>query len=141
MLLTIIIGKKEMTLVSAVCGGYLTSRRGELSSAFPSSTSGTYAIDADCAWVIEARPGRTLEYRFLSLDVRSDGPECEQDRLVVRNGPDPDSPFVLLNRDQGEHQNGRLCRSTLPRARNTSTNFLRVELKANGDDNVGSGFR
>ena len=59
----------------------------------------------------------------------------------IRNGESDLSPFLLLNPDQGEHQNGRLCRSSIPPPRNTSSNLLRIDLKANGDSDVGSGFK
>ncbi len=117
----------------------MTSRRGDVSSEFGGSS--TYARNANCAWVVEARPGRTINFHFPLMDVRSNDAQCQQDYLTVRNGPHPDSPFILLNQEQGEHQNGRLCRSSLPQPRNTSSNFLRVELKANGDSDVGEGFR
>lgn len=61
--------------------------------------------------------------------------------MQLRNGASPTSPFLLMNPAQGEHQNGRLCRSALPPPRNTSSNLLRVDLRANGDADVGSGFR
>ncbi len=59
----------------------------------------------------------------------------------VRNGPSSTSPFLLMNPAQGDHQNGRLCRSSFPPPRNTTSNFLRVRLRANGDADVGAGFR
>jgi len=99
-----------------------------------------YPANKDCAWVIEAKRGRTIQLEFLSLDVKSDGAQCQQDYLQLRNGAEADSPFLLLNPAQGQHQNGRLCQSTLPLRRNTTSNFLRVELHSDGSQQ-GAGFR
>ncbi len=47
----------------------------------------------------------------------------------------------MLNPGQGEHQNGRLCRSTLPAIRNTTSNVLSIRMLTNRDSDVGAGFR
>lgn len=59
----------------------------------------------------------------------------------MRSGVSADSPFLLLNPAQGAHQNGRLCQSTLPNTRNTTSNVLAVQLVSNADSTVGTGFR
>ncbi len=76
----------------------MTDRRGEISTAAfyslstttttssspSSSPSVSYARDADCTWVVEARPGRTISFRFVSMEVRSADAQCQQDYITVK---------------------------------------------------------
>ena len=64
-----------------VCGGYLTESQGILSSPnYPSD----YGRNLDCVWVIRARPGRTIQFEFLNMDINSDDAQCGQDYLMAR---------------------------------------------------------
>ncbi len=47
---------------------------------------------------------------------------------------------MLVNPSQGEHQNGRVCRSALPEHRNTTSNYLHVHFHSDAA-NEGTGFR
>ena len=57
--------------------------------------------------------------------------------LQLRNGGLPTSPLMLINPTQGDNQNGRICQSTLPNEKNTSSNLLYVNFVSNGDANQG----
>ena len=50
------------------------------------------------------------------------------------------SPFILMNPAQGEHQNGRLCQSTTPPKRNTTSNLLYFSFDSDASAN-GRGFK
>ena len=57
--------------------------------------------------------------------------------LQLRNGGLPTSPLMLMNPTQGDNQNGRICQSTLPNEKNTSSNLLYINFVSNGDANQG----
>ena len=58
--------------------------------------------------------------------------------LQLRNGGLPTSPLMLINPTQGDSQNGRICQSTLPNEKNTSSNLLYINFVSNGDSNQGN---
>ena len=97
--------------LQSTCGGYLTSSRGYLTSpGYP----GQYPANAECDWVVRMRPATQIQFQFIDLDIASDGTECGQDYLVLRNGGRTTSPFFLLNPSQGDNQNGHLCGRQMP---------------------------
>ena len=57
--------------------------------------------------------------------------------LQLRNGGLPTSPLMLINPTQGDNQNGRICQSTIPNEKNTSSNLLYINFVSNGDSNQG----
>jgi len=71
---------KKVQISYLVCGGYLRNRQGTLTSpGYPQN----YPENIDCSWVIESRPGRTLQFEFLSLDIQSEDDQCQQDYIQV----------------------------------------------------------
>ena len=97
--------------LQSTCGGYLTSSRGYLTSpGYP----GQYPANAECDWVVRMRPATQIQFQFIDLDIVSDGTDCAQDYLILRNGERTTSPFFLLNPSQGDNQNGHLCGRQMP---------------------------
>ena len=123
--------------VKAVCGGYITSPRGYLTSPnYPQN----YPNNSNCQWVVRMRPATTLQFQFVYMDLPNSNTECSEDYLIMRNGERPTSPFFLINPSQGPNQNGHICGSTLPQTKNTSSNSLYVSFKS--DSSVtGQGFK
>ena len=42
-----------------------------------------------------------------------------------------------IDANRGDNQNGRICQSTLPNEKNTSSNLLYINFVSNGDANQG----
>ncbi|CAB4054630.1 CD109 [Lepeophtheirus salmonis] len=129
-----------VVMASSVCGGYSRLREGIIQSPrYPES----YPRDLDCTWRIHVRPGRTIQVEFEDIDILSSDSSCpDNDYLTLRNGESNLSPLILINNNQGNSQNGRICGSTLPSKFNTSSNHLSISFKSS-DSRVrrGNGFK
>eukprot|EP00094_Tigriopus_californicus_P007480 TCALIF_07202-PA protein Name:"Similar to CUBN Cubilin (Canis familiaris)" AED:0.20 eAED:0.21 QI:0/0.76/0.57/0.97/0.85/0.88/35/0/3998 len=134
-------------LVKTVCGGYLQGDYGFVTS--PNYEEGNYSPNLDCEWVIRVRPGRKIEFQLNNMDILSNDNQCSEDYLTfetvhsllqIRNGQWEDSPLILLNSAQGSDQNGRVCGSSLPSQRNSSSNFLYVKFHSDATGS-GAGFK
>ena len=90
--------------------------------------------------IIFSRPGTMLQFQFINLDIASNGVECGQDYLILRNGASSVSPFFLVNPSQGDQQNGHLCGTQMPQTTNTSSNALRVTFNSDSSGS-GQGFK
>lgn len=74
----------------AGCGGTLLGDEGIFSNpGFPSS----YANNTHCEWTILAPSGRPVSIGFPFLSIDSPG-GCDQNYLILFNGPDDNSPPV-----------------------------------------------
>ena len=123
--------------LKSVCGGYLTSPRGVLTSpGYPAE----YPANTDCAWTLRLRPATLLQFQLTDLDIAGGDTECSQDSLVLRNGERPTSPLFLLNPGQGSSQNGHLCGQEMPPVTNSSSNSLSVTFRSDGAGS-GRGFQ
>ena len=124
-----------------MCGGYLTSSRGVITSPnYPQS----YENSQDCFWVLRTRPGRTFTFSFDHLNVTSsDSNVCNEDYLILRNGENSaTSPLILMHPGQGSgEQNGRLCGTEPPERRNSSSNVMSIAFHSDGNNQQGNGFR
>lgn len=119
------------------CGGYLTGSRGIISSPnYPMN----YPPNSDCVWRVGVREGSRLQFRVSSLNIFSEDVACHQDYLMLRNGISNASPLMLINRRQGDNQNGRVCLNGLSSEPvNTTSNHLYVNFHSDGNEER-SGF-
>ena len=95
----------------SVCGGYVTSSRGYLTSpGYPQP----YPASTECLWVVTMSPATLIQFQFTDLDIAGDN-ECGGDHMVLRNGARSSSPLFLINPSQGDSgQNGHLCGNQMP---------------------------
>lgn len=115
--------------LKSVCGGYVSSPRGYLTSpGYPSH----YPNNTQCNWVLRMRPATMMQFQFTDLDIAGGDTECSQDSIVLRNGERRTSPLFLLNPSQTEGQNGHLCGAQIPAVTNTSSNTLSVSFTSDG---------
>lgn len=73
-----------LCFICLVCGSYLTGRQGIVKSPnYPEN----YPINSDCEWIIRARPGRTIQFQFMNLNIPSPSVQCEDNYIKVCSVP------------------------------------------------------
>lgn len=84
------------SLVFSACGGRLNTPDGEITRKMMKRdiTMTPTVSNRTCEWTVEVRRGRTIQFGFthLNLVTKSDG-SCNS-YVIIRNGPNEDSPFL-----------------------------------------------
>ncbi|XP_043479110.1 cubilin-like isoform X2 [Leptopilina heterotoma] len=98
------------------CGGQLKGPTGIIQY----DNSSYYAVHSlRCEWNVTVRPGRTIEVKFLELEMMNKDPKvCNRNFIMLKNGESAFSPLL------GE---GKYCGDSLPSSLMTTTNKLYVK--------------
>ncbi|GFS04728.1 cubilin [Elysia marginata] len=115
----------QMNYTFTDCGGVLTGSEGVIVSP---NYPGNYSNNIDCAWLIKAPDGMTIQVNFTAFELEQQ-PECTSDFLVIQNGGNYDSPEI-----------GRYCGNTSIGVIKSQSNQLRLVL-VTGDNGTAGGFR
>ncbi|XP_058456836.1 cubilin homolog [Malaya genurostris] len=100
-------------VVSLRCGGVITEPNGIISVSSVSSAKQSInrVLDYMCLWNITVRPGRIIEFRFISISIVKTPSEGCAGYVSIKNGIDEYSPLL-----------GSFCGTEIPAVVNTSSN-------------------
>ena len=84
------------------------------------SYPGTYDLNLNCTYLFKARKDHRIELAFSSFDLEGASPQCSNDYIVVRDGPNEKS--TLIN---------KFCGTKEPAPIISSTNLLYVFFVSN----------
>lgn len=92
------------SIVYLVCGGRLTTSDGELTQKL-TKREDKIGGDRTCDWIVEVRRGRTIQFNFTKLHLRTRPDGSCLSHVIIRNGPDEDSPFLGAGKFCGTDEN------------------------------------
>lgn len=122
------------SLVFLTCGGRILGTDGELTKKMTErdNTMITVGSNRTCTWTIEVRRGRTIQFNFTNLNLRTKTDGSCNSYLIIRNGPDDDSPFLGAGKFCGTDDHVLIGR--------TSGNKAHVQFVMGFMDNVDNNF-
>ncbi|XP_076296135.1 cubilin [Lasioglossum baleicum] len=99
------------------CGGKLYGPNGEINVDPVASTRGIRSWHVSCEWIVQVKPGRTIEVKVTETSTETDL-NCAENYLLLKNG-DESTSYLLGD--------GNYCANVKPPTLNTTGNRLYVK--------------
>lgn len=103
------------------CGGrFNVTTHGTVAS--PGSP-GNYPLNSECEWILEAPPGKRIQFLFFTLQIESHE-NCSYDYLEIHSGDSIETPSL-----------GKFCNSTVPPPLLTPSNVATIHFHSDNSSN------